>query len=84
MGITKIFAPFLLAGAAAGAIALAPTAAAGSSTECDNDGPAAVCTRNGHASISATPRQTGQQFFSIAPGGSPFGSGPMPPLLAID
>jgi hypothetical protein len=34
--------------------------------------------------IYATPR-TGTQTFSIAPGsGNPFGSGPMPPMLAID
>lgn len=81
--IHKLFAPFLLAGAAAAAIALAPAAGAASSADCDDDGPASVCTRNGHAAIYATPQQSGQQF-SIVPGaGSPFGFGSVP-LLAID
>lgn len=81
---TKFITPALLAGAAAAAIILAPAAGAASNANCDDDGPAAVCTRNGHAAIFATPRATGAQPFMIAPGGGPFGSGPMPPLLAID
>jgi hypothetical protein len=79
----KIFAPALLAGAAAAAIILAPAASAASGADCDNDGAASVCTRNGHAAIVATPNSVGGQLM-IAPGGSPFGLGPMPPLLAID
>lgn len=79
----RILTPALLAGAAL-AVILAPPAGAGSSADCDDDGPAAVCTRNGHAAIYATPNTRGQQFM-IAPGGSnPFGAGAMPPLLAID
>lgn len=77
----KILAPVFLAGAAA-AIALAPAAGAASSADCDDTGLASVCTRNGHASIYATPTQGGQQF-AIAPGlGNPFGG--MPPVFAID
>ncbi|MFM9035421.1 MAG: hypothetical protein ACKOQ4_14270 [Mycobacterium sp.] len=80
---TRIFAPLLLAGAAAAAVAFAPTAAAGSSADCNDNGPAAVCTRPGHAAIYAEPAQR-MQGYSIAPGVlNPFGSGPMPPLLAI-
>lgn len=79
----KIIAPVFLAGAAA-AIILAPAAGAASSADCDDDGPASVCTRNGHAAIYATPNSSGTQQFVIAPGGGPFGSGPIPPMLAID
>jgi hypothetical protein len=82
--VTKICAPAFLAGAAAATILLAPVAGAGTSATCSDNGPASVCTRDGHAAIYATPR-TGTQTFSIAPGsGNPFGSGPMPPMLAID
>lgn len=80
--ITKIFAPFLLTGAAAAAIALAPIASAGSTASCDNAGPASLCSRNGHAAIFATPPRDVQQF-AIIPG-NPFGSGPVPPMLAMD
>lgn len=79
----KILAPAFLAGAAAAAIILAPSASAATSADCDDDGGASVCTRNGHAAIVATPKPVGGQLM-IAPGGSPFGLGPMPPLLAID
>lgn len=81
---TKFIAPLLLAGAAAAAVAFAPAAAAGSSADCNDNGPASVCTRSGHAAIYAEPAQR-MQGFSVAPGGmNPFGNGPMPPLLAID
>jgi hypothetical protein len=76
----KILAPAFLAGAAAAAIILAPSASAATSADCDDDGGASVCTRNGHAAIVATPKPVGPQQFMIAP----FGSGPMPPLMAID
>lgn len=79
----RILAPFLLGGAAAAAIFLAPAAAAGSSADCNDNGAAAVCTRSGHAAIYAEPAQR-MQGFTIAPGGNPFGTGPVPPLLAID
>lgn len=74
----KIFAPALLAAAAAALIS-APVAGA-SSADCDNDGPASVCTRNGHTAIYAEPRQTdpGVSVMTV-PGG-----GPWPPLMAID
>lgn len=78
---SKFRTPALLAGAAAAAIILAPVAGAASGANCDDNGPASVCTRNGHAAIYATPQQSGQQF-SIVPGfGNPFGAAP---LLAID
>lgn len=85
MSITRrIFAPTFLAGAAtAVAIALAPAASAGSAADCDDDGPTAMCTRNGHAAIVATPNARAGGQFMIAPGGNPFGA-QMPPLLAMD
>lgn len=76
--ITRIFAPALLAAAAA-AVIWAPAAGAASTAECDDDGPASVCTRNGHAAIFAEPRQSGGPNLFMAPGG-----GPMPPMLAMD
>lgn len=76
--------PLILAGAAAAAIFAAPAAGAGTSTNCDDDGPAAVCTRNGHAAIYATPN-AGVPQYAISPGGgNPFGYGPVPPMLAMD
>lgn len=75
----RTFGPVLVAVAAA-AIISAPAAGAASSADCDNDGPASVCTRNGHSAIYAEPRQTD-------PGGSVMmapGGGPMPPLLAMN
>lgn len=77
----RIFTPALLLGAAAAAIISAPAAAAASSADCDADGPASVCTRNGHASIFAEPRQTGPGLM-FAPG-VPFGSGQIP-FMAFD
>ena len=77
----KTFAPAFFALAAAALIS-APVAGA-SAVDCENDGPASVCSRNGHTAIYAEPRQSGQNFM-IAPGGNPFGGGPMPPLLAMD
>lgn len=79
----KILAPAFLAGAAAAAIILAPAAGAASSADCNDNGLTSVCTRNGHAAIVAIPNPVGGQFM-IAPGGNPFGLGPMPPLLAMD
>lgn len=82
--IIKLFAPAFLAAAAAAVIS-APAAGAASTADCNDDGPASMCTRNGHAAIFAEPRQSGMgPNFVMAPGGGPFGSGPMPPLLAID
>lgn len=80
--VSKIFAPVFLAGAAA-AIILAPTAGA-TTADCDSNGGTSVCTRNGHAAIVATPDDNDTRPFSFAPGGNPFGAGPMPPLLALD
>ncbi len=77
---TKFIAPALLAAAAAALIS-APTAGAGSSADCDDDGPASVCTRNGHASIFAEPRQSGGAGLMFAPG-MPFGPGT--PVMAMD
>ena len=75
----KTFAPVFFAAAAA-AIISAPAAGA---ADCDENGAASVCTRNGHSAIYTEPRQTGTGFM-FAPGGNPFGYGPTPPLLAMD
>ena len=80
---TKILAPVFLAGAAAAAILFAPSAGATTSASCDDNGVASVCTRSGHAAIVATPNVR-QQGMTFAPGGNPFGSGPTPPILAMD
>lgn len=81
--ITTILAPALLAGAAAAAILFAPAAAATSSSSCSDNGMTSVCTRGGHAAIVATPNVRQQQLM-FAPGGNPFGAGPMPPIFAMD
>lgn len=81
--ITKILAPALLAGAAAAAIIAAPAAGATTSSSCSDNGTTSVCTRSGHAAIVATPNVQ-RQGLSFGGGGNPFGSGPMPPLLAMD
>jgi hypothetical protein len=80
--IVKLFTPAFLAAAAAAVIS-APAAGA-SSADCDDTGPASVCSRGGHTSIFAEPRQSGggQNLF-MAPGGA-FGSVSTPPLMAID
>jgi hypothetical protein len=70
----KFIAPVVLTGAAA-AIISAPAAGATDSPDCSDRGTSAVCTRTGHASIYAEPRND-LHTFSIAPGQSP--------LLAID
>lgn len=75
-------APVLLAAAAAGAIAFAPSASA-TAADCEDYGPSSVCTRNGHAAIVAEPQGI-DRGWTMIPGGSPFGSGPNPPLMAID
>ncbi len=78
---TKILPPLILTGAAAAAIAFAPTASAGSTADCENAGSTAVCSRPGHAAIVATPSQRTQQV-AIIPG-NPFGAAAVPPLLAL-
>lgn len=79
--ITRLLTPFLLAGAAASAIALAPTAGAGSPVSCEERGPTAVCSRPGHNSIYTAPSQdTLGQMFMIGPGNTL----PVPPMLAMN
>lgn len=78
--MTKILATLALGGAAAAAIALAPTAGA-NTLECDSNGPAAVCSKPGHASITANP---GQSRANPGFGFWPFGAGPQAPVFAID
>lgn len=75
----KIFAPALLAAAAAALIS-APVAAA-TSANCQDSGPTSVCSRNGHTAIYAEPRQTGPALM-MAPG-MPFGFGTLP-IMAMD
>ncbi len=57
---------FLIAGAAATAIAAAPAASAATvgSPTCRDAGNASVCQKQGHASISAEPRNSGNQPLS--------------------
>jgi hypothetical protein len=80
---TKILAPVFLAGAAAATILFAPAAGATTSASCDDNGIASVCTRSGHAAIGATPN-VDRLSLMFAPGGNPFGAGPMPPIFALD
>ena len=80
---TKILAPVFLAGAAAAAILFAPSAGATTSANCDDNGVSSMCTRSGHAAIVATPNVR-QQGLMFAPGGNPFGAGPVPPIFAMD
>ncbi len=76
--IIKLFVPAFLAAAAAAVIS-APVAGA-STVECEDDGPASVCARNGHNAIFAEPQQSGiSSNLIMAPG-----AGPMPPLLAMN
>ncbi|MDQ1306703.1 MAG: hypothetical protein QG671_2535 [Actinomycetota bacterium] len=77
--IAKVFAPIFLAGAAAAAVALAPVASATNEAQCSDSGLSSVCTKNGHAKIVATPGTT-----AGGAGYWPFGSGPTPPVLAMD
>ena len=79
--MTKILSTLFLGGAAAAAIALAPTANASNTVECDSNGAASVCSKSGHAAINASPGGTranpGFGFW-------PFGAGPTPPVFAMD
>lgn len=79
----KILAPIVLGGAAAAAILFAPAAGATSAANRSDSGTTSVCTRGGHAAIVATPNVT-RQGLMFAPGGNPFGAGPMPPIFAMD
>lgn len=76
----------LIAAVAAGAVALAPTAAASSNPAgCRESGGARVCQKQGHSSLHAkpTPRNPNGGLFSNAwlPG---YGRGILPPLIALD
>ena len=73
--------PLIAAGAAAAAIAMAPSATAGvNTTTCNEKGTASVCQRQGHSSIHVDrPARANQSF-----GFGNFGSGPgQIPLWAI-
>lgn len=78
--MTKFFSTLILGGAAAAVVAFAPTASANNNYECDSIGGASVCTKSGHASITANPGDTranpGFGFW-------PFGAGPTAPT-ALD
>lgn len=82
--VARLIAP-LIAAAAAGSIALAPSAGATSNpTGCREAGAAKVCQKQGHASLHAkpTPRNTGGPLSSAwLPG---YGRGPaLPPMIAL-
>lgn len=76
----KFFTSAIIAGAATGAIALAPVAAAESNNlDCVDKGTATVCQKNGHSSINVSPgTKAGGNAYN------PFGAGPMPPIWALD
>ncbi|HPY23646.1 MAG TPA: hypothetical protein PLK19_04905 [Mycobacterium sp.] len=77
--ITKLLAPIFMTGAAAAAVALAPIASAGNEAQCSDSGLSSVCSKTGHAAIVATPGTTaGGSAYNI------FGSGPTPPIWAMD
>jgi hypothetical protein len=78
---TKLFAPLVIAGAAAAAaIALAPAAGASNTLDCDSGTLSSVCQKTGHAAIVATPGNTSAGNNAYWP----FGSGPVPPIWAMD
>lgn len=77
--ITKLLAPAFLIGAAAAAIAAAPIAGA-TAAQCNDTGMASVCQRTGHNAIVATP----DTVRSNSGFGWGLGSGPMPPVWAMD
>jgi hypothetical protein len=52
--------PFVAAGVAAAAIAVAPSASAVSAPSCANTGGAVICQKPGHARIASTPPPTAQ------------------------
>ncbi len=62
----RYLTPFLIAGAAATAIAAAPAASAATvgSPTCRDAGNASVCQKQGHASISVSPRDSVSQPLS--------------------
>lgn len=78
---TKIFAPLVVAGAAAAAaVAFAPVAGAENATNCSSGSLASVCQKSGHAAIVATPGDTSAGNNAYWP----FGAGPVPPIWALD
>ncbi len=76
----------LLAAVAAGAVALAPPAAATENPMgCRESGAARVCQKQGHSSLHAkpTPRNPNGSLFS-SPWLPGYGKGILPPLIALD
>ena len=77
----KLFAPLAVAGAAAAAaIAFAPAAGASNTLDCSSGSLSSVCQKDGHAAIVATPGSTSAGNNAYWP----FGSGPTPPIWALD
>lgn len=77
--ITKLLAPAFLIGAATAAIAAAPVAGA-TASQCSDTGMASMCQRTGHSAIVATP-DIGNTTTGFGWG---MGTGPMPPIWAMD
>lgn len=77
--IAKTVGPILLAGAAAAALALAPTAAATDRTECQSIGLTPTCTSTGQAGNRAAldTAATGVGYW-------PFNGGPNPPAWVLE
>jgi hypothetical protein len=83
--LAPLLAP-LFAAAAAGAIALAPTAGATSNpVGCRESGGAKMCQKQGHSSLHAkpTPRNPNGTLFS-SPWLPGYGKGILPPMIALD
>ena len=80
----KYLVPLIGGASAAVALSLAPLAAAGTTANCDSNGGAKLCSRPGHVSIYTTPEVRGAQGSVLGGGWNPFGTGPFPPLIAMD
>lgn len=77
---TKLLATMIMAGAAAGAVALAPAAGANTNTmECAEKGSATLCQKTGHSSMNVSPGSRGG-----GPANWPFDASPAtPPIWAM-
>lgn len=77
--ITKVLGPILLAGAAAAAVALAPTSGATGRSECQTSALTPACANTGQAELVTTPHisTTGAGYW-------PFDGGPNPPVWVLE
>ena len=77
--ITKVLGPILLAGAAAAAVALAPTSGATGGSECQTPALTRACANPGKAELVPPPHTspTGAGYW-------PFDGGPNPPVWVLE